>query len=61
MDIGKANLYVTKSEQVRNLHDGRSFVTYISHFPGRWNKPSDGEPTTKYEIVWSGSLAIEEG
>ncbi|XP_078349429.1 rab3 GTPase-activating protein non-catalytic subunit-like isoform X1 [Oculina patagonica] len=27
----------------------------------RWNKPSDGEPSTKYEIVWSGILAMEEG
>ncbi|RMX40875.1 hypothetical protein pdam_00012040, partial [Pocillopora damicornis] len=27
----------------------------------RWNKPSDSQPSTKYEIVWSGSLATEEG
>ncbi|PFX27196.1 Rab3 GTPase-activating protein non-catalytic subunit [Stylophora pistillata] len=27
----------------------------------RWIKPSDSQPSTKYEIVWSGSLATEEG
>lgn len=27
----------------------------------RWNKQSDSQPGTKYEIVWSGSLATEEG
>jgi len=27
----------------------------------KWNKSSCGEPSTKYEVVWSGSLAMEEG
>ena len=37
------------------------FVTHVFHLTGKWNKSSGGEPSTKYEIVWSGSLAVEEG
>ena len=28
---------------------------------GKWSKPTGSEPNTKYEVVWSGSLSVEEG
>ncbi|KAM7446520.1 Rab3 GTPase-activating protein non-catalytic subunit [Porites harrisoni] len=27
----------------------------------KWSKPTGSEPNTKYEVVWSGSLSVEEG
>lgn len=48
-------------KQIRDLQVAMLFVTYASHLPGKWNKSSCGEPSTKYEVVWSGSLAVEEG
>ena len=31
------------------------------HCTGKWSKQPDNEPSTKYELVWSGDLALEEG
>ena len=52
---------VTTLQQIHKLYLTMLFVICIFFIPGRWSKPSDGQPSTKYEVVWSGSLATEEG